>query len=184
MQRVRNLGQLIFIDLRDREGIVQVVVNHDSGQELMDVASSLGQEYVVEVKGHVNERSSKNPDMKTGDVEVIASEITVLNKAKTPPFEIKDDLVASEQTRLKYRYLDLRRPTLQNALIMRAQIMTATNAYLSGKVSLTLKPRHLGQVNAGRCPGLPGSFPGLPRLLLRLAAVTANLQAALDGGRL
>ena len=128
VQRVRNLGQLIFIDLRDREGIVQVVVNHDSGKELMDVASSLGQEYVLEVKGHVNERSSKNPDMKTGDVEVIASEITVLNKAKTPPFEIKDDLVASEQTRLKYRYLDLRRPTLQKALIMRAQIMTATNA--------------------------------------------------------
>ncbi|MBT8801726.1 aspartate--tRNA ligase [Lactobacillus delbrueckii subsp. bulgaricus] len=145
VQRVRNLGQLIFIDLRDREGIVQVVVNHDSGQELMDVASSLGQEYVVEVKGHVNERSSKNPDMKTGDVEVIASEITVLNKAKTPPFEIKDDLVASEQTRLKYRYLDLRRPTLQNALIMRAQIMTATNAYLSGEGFINIETPDLGK---------------------------------------
>ena len=170
VQRVRNLGQLIFIDLRDREGIVQVVVNHDSGQELMDVASSLGQEYVVEVKGHVNERSSKNPDMKTGDVEVIASEITVLNKAKTPPFEIKDDLVASEQTRLKYRYLDLRRPTLQNALIMRAQIMTATNAYLSGEGFINIETPDLGKSTPEGARDYlvpsrvyPGSFYALPQ---------------------
>lgn len=170
VQRVRNLGQLIFIDLRDREGIVQVVVNHDSGQELMDVASSLGQEYVVEVKGHVNERSSKNLDMKTGDVEVIASEITVLNKAKTPPFEIKDDLVASEQTRLKYRYLDLRRPTLQNALIMRAQIMTATNAYLSGEGFINIETPDLGKSTPEGARDYlvpsrvyPGSFYALPQ---------------------
>lgn len=170
VQRVRNLGQLIFIDLRDREGIVQVVVNHDSGQELMDVASSLGQEYVVEVKGHVNERSSKNPDMKTGAVEVIASEITVLNKAKTPPFEIKDDLVASEQTRLKYRYLDLRRPTLQNALIMRAQIMTATNAYLSGEGFINIETPDLGKSTPEGARDYlvpsrvyPGSFYALPQ---------------------
>ncbi|MCI1659104.1 MAG: aspartate--tRNA ligase [Lactobacillus delbrueckii] len=170
VQRVRNLGQLIFIDLRDREGIVQVVVNHDSGQELMDVASSLGQEYVVEVKGHVNERSSKNSDMKTGDVEVIASEITVLNKAKTPPFEIKDDLVASEQTRLKYRYLDLRRPTLQNALIMRAQIMTATNAYLSGEGFINIETPDLGKSTPEGARDYlvpsrvyPGSFYALPQ---------------------
>lgn len=170
VQRVRNLGQLIFIDLRDREGIVQVVVNHDSGQELMDVASSLGQEYVVEVKGHVNERSSKNPDMKTGGVEVIASEITVLNKAKTPPFEIKDDLVASEQTRLKYRYLDLRRPTLQNALIMRAQIMTATNAYLSGEGFINIETPDLGKSTPEGARDYlvpsrvyPGSFYALPQ---------------------
>lgn len=170
VQRVRNLGQLIFIDLRDREGIVQVVVNHDSGQELMDVASSLGQEYVVEVKGHVNERSSKNPDMKTGAVEVIASEITVLNKAKTPPFEIKDDLVSSEQTRLKYRYLDLRRPTLQNALIMRAQIMTATNAYLSGEGFINIETPDLGKSTPEGARDYlvpsrvyPGSFYALPQ---------------------
>ena len=170
VQRVRNLGQLIFIDLRDREGIVQVVVNHDSGKELMDVASSLGQEYVLEVKGHVNERSSKNPDMKTGDVEVIASEITVLNKAKTPPFEIKDDLVASEQTRLKYRYLDLRRPTLQKALIMRAQIMTATNAYLSGEGFINIETPDLGKSTPEGARDYlvpsrvyPGSFYALPQ---------------------
>lgn len=170
VQRVRNLGQLIFIDLRDREGIVQVVVNHDSGKELMDAAASLGQEYVIEVKGQVNERASKNPDMKTGDVEVIASEIDVLNKAKTPPFEIKDDLVASEQTRLKYRYLDLRRPTLQNALILRAKIMTATNAYLSGEGFINIETPDLGKSTPEGARDYlvpsrvyPGSFYALPQ---------------------
>ena len=170
VQRVRNLGQLIFIDLRDREGIVQVVVNHDSGKELMDTAASLGQEYVIEVKGQVNERASKNPDMKTGDVEVIASEIDVLNKAKTPPFEIKDDLVASEQTRLKYRYLDLRRPTLQNALILRAKIMTATNAYLSGEGFINIETPDLGKSTPEGARDYlvpsrvyPGSFYALPQ---------------------
>lgn len=170
VQRVRNLGQLIFIDLRDREGIVQVVVKHDSGKELMDAAASLGQEYVIEVKGQVNERASKNPDMKTGDVEVIASEIDVLNKAKTPPFEIKDDLVASEQTRLKYRYLDLRRPTLQNALILRAKIMTATNAYLSGEGFINIETPDLGKSTPEGARDYlvpsrvyPGSFYALPQ---------------------
>ncbi len=170
VQRVRNLGQLIFIDLRDREGIVQVVVNHGSGKELMDAAASLGQEYVIEVKGQVNERASKNPDMKTGDVEVIASEIDVLNKAKTPPFEIKDDLVASEQTRLKYRYLDLRRPTLQNALILRAKIMTATNAYLSGEGFINIETPDLGKSTPEGARDYlvpsrvyPGSFYALPQ---------------------
>lgn len=170
VQRVRNLGQLIFIDLRDREGIVQVVVNHDSGKELMDAAASLGQEYVIEVKGQVNERASKNPDMKTGDVEVIASEIDVLNKAKTPPFEIKDDLIASEQTRLKYRYLDLRRPTLQNALILRAKIMTATNAYLSGEGFINIETPDLGKSTPEGARDYlvpsrvyPGSFYALPQ---------------------
>lgn len=170
VQRVRNLGQLIFIDLRDREGIAQVVVNHDSGKELMDAAASLGQEYVIEVKGQVNERASKNPDMKTGDVEVIASEIDVLNKAKTPPFEIKDDLVASEQTRLKYRYLDLRRPTLQNALILRAKIMTATNAYLSGEGFINIETPDLGKSTPEGARDYlvpsrvyPGSFYALPQ---------------------
>lgn len=170
VQRVRNLGQLIFIDLRDREGIVQVVVNHDSGAELMDQATSLGAEYVVEVKGQVNARSSKNPDMKTGDVEIIASEITVLNKAKTPPFEIKDDVVASEQTRLKYRYLDLRRPSLQNALIQRAKIMTATNAYLSGEGFINIETPDLGKSTPEGARDYlvpsrvyPGSFYALPQ---------------------
>jgi len=92
VQRVRNLGNLVFIDLRDREGIVQVVVNHDSGQSLMAMADSLGNEYVIQVKGKVVKRSSINPDMKTGEVEVDAKEIIILNKSQNPPFEIKDNV--------------------------------------------------------------------------------------------
>ena len=81
VQRVRNLGNLVFIDLRDREGVVQVVVNKDSGKELMDIADSLGNEYVIEVKGQVVKRSSVNPKMKTGEIEVDAKEIDILNKS-------------------------------------------------------------------------------------------------------
>ena len=92
VQRVRNLGNLVFIDLRDRAGIVQIVVNKDSGKKLMDIADSLGNEYVLQVKGKVVKRSEVNPDMKTGQVEVDATDIIVLNKAKNPPFEIKNSV--------------------------------------------------------------------------------------------
>ena len=90
VQRVRNLGNLVFIDLRDRAGVVQIVVNKDSGKKLMDIADSLGNEYVLQIKGKVVKRSEVNPDMKTGQVEVDATDIIVLNKAKNPPFEIKN----------------------------------------------------------------------------------------------
>ena len=98
VQRVRKLGKLIFIDLRDREGIVQVVVNQDSGDALMDVAQKLGNEYVVEVQGKVVKRSNVNKEIKTGEVEINATNIVVLNESKNPPFEIKDDVTAAEQT--------------------------------------------------------------------------------------
>lgn len=139
VQRVRNLGNLVFIDLRDREGIVQIVVNKDSGKELMDIANSLGNEYVIQVKGKVVKRSEVNPDMKTGQVEVDATEITILNKAKNPPFEIKNDVEISEQTRLKYRYLDLRRPELQQAIILRSKILRATHEFFDENGLLILK---------------------------------------------
>ena len=93
--------------------LFKLLLTKDSGKELMDIADSLNNEDVIEVKGKVVKRSSVNPDMKTGEVEVDATEIDILNKSKVPPFEIKDDINAAEQTRLKYRYLDLRRPTLQ-----------------------------------------------------------------------
>ena len=139
VQRVRNLGNLVFIDLRDREGLVQIVVNKDSGKKLMDIADSLGNEYVVQVKGKVVKRSEVNPDMKTGQVEVDATEIIILNKAKNPPFEIKDGIEVSEQTRLKYRYLDLRRPEVQQAIILRSKILRATHEFFDEMVLLILK---------------------------------------------
>ena len=170
VQRVRNLGNLVFIDLRDREGLVQVVVNHDSGQELMAIADSLGNEYVIQVKGKVVKRSSINPDMKTGEVEVEAKEINVLNKAKNPPFEVKDNVEVAEQTRLKYRYLDLRRPTLQNAIILRSKILRATHEFFDQNGFIDIETPILGKSSPEGARDYlvpsriyPGSFYALPQ---------------------
>lgn len=170
VQRVRNLGNLIFIDLRDREGIVQVVINHDSGKELMATAEALGNEFVIQVKGQVVKRSSVNPDMKTGEVEVEASEVVVLNKAQVPPFEIKDNVEVGEQTRLKYRYLDLRRPSLQNAIILRAKILQATHEYFDQNGFINIETPVLGKSSPEGARDYlvpsriyPGSFYALPQ---------------------
>lgn len=170
VQRVRNLGNLVFIDLRDREGIVQVVINHDSGQELMEIADSLGNEYVIQVKGKVVKRSSVNPDMKTGEVEVEASEVVILNKSQVPPFEVKDDAEVSEQTRLKYRYLDLRRPNLQKAIILRSKILQATHEYFDQNGFINIETPILGKSSPEGARDYlvpsriyPGSFYALPQ---------------------
>lgn len=170
VQRVRNLGNLVFIDLRDREGIVQVVINHDSGQELMEIADSLGSEYVIQVKGKVVKRSSVNPDMKTGEVEVEASEVVILNKSQVPPFEVKDDAEVSEQTRLKYRYLDLRRPNLQKAIILRSKILQATHEYFDQSGFINIETPILGKSSPEGARDYlvpsriyPGSFYALPQ---------------------
>lgn len=170
VQRVRNLGNLVFIDLRDREGLVQVVVNHDSGKELMAIADSLGNEYVIQVKGKVVKRSSINPDMKTGEVEVEAKEIIILNESKNPPFEIKDDVEVAEQTRLKYRYLDLRRPSLQNAIILRSKILRATHEFFDQNGFIDIETPILGKSSPEGARDYlvpsriyPGSFYALPQ---------------------
>ena len=170
VQRVRNLGNLVFIDLRDREGIVQVVVNHDSGQDLMTTADTLGNEFVIQVKGKVVKRSSINPDMKTGEVEIDAKEIFILNKAKNPPFEIKDDVEVAEQTRLKYRYLDLRRPSLQNAIILRSKILQATHEFFDQNGFIDIETPILGKSSPEGARDYlvpsriyPGSFYALPQ---------------------
>lgn len=170
VQRVRNLGNLVFIDLRDREGIVQVVVNHDSGQDLMTTADALGNEFVIQVKGKVVKRSSINPDMKTGEVEIDAKEIIILNKAKNPPFEIKDDVEVAEQTRLKYRYLDLRRPSLQNAIILRSKILQATHEFFDQNGFIDIETPILGKSSPEGARDYlvpsriyPGSFYALPQ---------------------
>ena len=128
VSRVRNLGGLIFIDLRDRTGIVQLVVNPEV--EFYDIASSLKSEYVISVTGKVVERISANENLATGRVEVIVSELEVINISKEIPFQITDEVNASEETRLKYRYLDLRRPVLTNNLITRHKITISIRKYL------------------------------------------------------
>ena len=122
VQKKRDLGGVCFIDLRDRSGIVQLVAREGNCYE---VASSLKSESVIKVKGIVSERESKNKNIPTGDIEIELSEIELLNSSNDLPFEISDDTTALEDTRLKYRYLDIRRRTVTNNLITRHKITMA-----------------------------------------------------------
>ncbi|ULG73516.1 aspartate--tRNA ligase [Macrococcus brunensis] len=132
VQKRRDLGGLIFIDLRDREGIVQIVFNPDFSKEALEVAETLRSEYVVEVRGQVTARDAAviNPKIKTGKIEVQVAEINIINKAVTPPFQIESEVDVAEDVRLKYRYLDLRRAPLAETFRMRHQITRAVRNYL------------------------------------------------------
>ncbi len=131
VQRRRDLGGLIFIELRDRQGIVQVVFNPEVSSGAHEKAQSLRSEYVIAVIGTVAERpkGTANPKLRTGEIEVLAKELKILNVAKTPPFPIEDEAEVAEETRLKYRYLDLRRPGLQRNLILRHQVAKEVRNY-------------------------------------------------------
>jgi len=122
VQRQRDLGQLIFVDLRDRTGIVQLAFDQDTAKEVFEKAFTLRSEYVVAARGKVRVRSSRNAEIPTGDIEIAVEELRILNKAETPPFEIVENCSTAEATRLKYRYLDLRRPDLQHNILMRHRI--------------------------------------------------------------
>ncbi|MBQ7862810.1 MAG: aspartate--tRNA ligase [Clostridia bacterium] len=129
VQRQRDLGALIFVDLRDRTGIVQLAFDDSTAKEIFDKAFSVRSEYVLMAKGEVRERSSKNKDIPTGDIEIFVTDLRVLGKSETPPFEIIENCQTSELTRLKYRYLDLRRPDLQKNILMRHKITKITRDY-------------------------------------------------------
>ena len=129
VSKVRNLGGLLFVDLRDRSGIVQLVVHPES--EYYETATTLRNEFVIKVQGIVSERESKNKNIPTGEIEIEVSFLEIINKAHDLPFEISDHTTALEDTRLKYRYLDLRRPVLQQNLMIRHHIMTSVREYLN-----------------------------------------------------
>jgi aspartyl-tRNA synthetase len=133
VQKRRDFGELIFIDLRDRSGVCQVVVDRERGasDEVVAAAKELRGEFVVRVEGEVVERADaqKNPKLPTGDIEVVARAIVILNRADTPPFPIEDDTDAAEELRLQYRYLDLRRPSLAQNLVLRHKTLTAVRNY-------------------------------------------------------
>ena len=125
VQRRRDFGAMTFIDLRDRYGITQLSFNEDQDKELNTQARSLGREFVIKVKGEVIERSNKNTQITTGDIEIQVREFEVLNAALTPPFTIEDETDGGEEIRLKYRYLDLRRNPIQDKLILRSKLNKA-----------------------------------------------------------
>jgi aspartyl-tRNA synthetase len=133
VQRVRNLGGMTFIDLRDRYGITQLVVDEKTEQSVADIASQLGREYVVQATGKVRERSSKNKNIPTGEIEIEISSVKILNSSDTPPFTIEDESDGGDEIRMKYRYLDLRRAPVRDTLILRSKMAFATRTYLDSQ---------------------------------------------------
>ncbi len=169
-QRQRDLGQLIFIDLRDRSGIVQLAFDDKTDREVFDKAFVVRSEYILMAKGVVRERSSKNPEIPTGNIEIEVSELKVLGQAQTPPFEILDDTGAKEDLRLKYRYLDLRRPSLQKNILMRHKIAKVTRDYFDENGFIEIEtPTLIKSTPEGARDYLvpsrvhPGSFFALPQ---------------------
>ncbi|MEG1841467.1 MAG: aspartate--tRNA ligase [Alistipes sp.] len=143
VQKVRNLGAMTFIDLRDRYGITQIVVEEHSSEETKATAAQLGREYVIQVIGNVLERSAKNSKMVTGDIEVAATTIRILNQAQTPPFTIEEVSDGGDDLRMKYRYLDLRRPPLQRAMILRHKMAQAIRTFLDKEGFLEIETPYL-----------------------------------------
>lgn len=133
VQRARNLGGMTFIDLRDRYGLTQLAFNMESNASLCSEARALGREYVLQVKGIVAERSSKNPKMPTGDIEIIVSAINLLNQSHTPPFTIEEHTDGGEELRMRYRYLDIRREAVRKNLELRHHMAIETRNYLNSK---------------------------------------------------
>ena len=143
VQKVRNLGAMTFIDLRDRHGITQIVVEEHSAAEVKAAAAEVGREFVLQVEGTVIERESKNSKIATGEIEISASGITILNRAVTPPFTIEEESDGGDDLRMKYRYLDLRRPPLQRAMILRHRMAQAVRQFLDKEGFLEIETPYL-----------------------------------------
>lgn len=180
VQKSRKLGGMTFIDLRDRYGITQLVVEADASETLVETSSSLGREYVIQATGTVVERQSKNPKMDTGEIEIRLSEIIILNKSVTPPFTIEDESDGGEDIRAKYRYLDLRRNPLKHALILRHKIAHEVRNYLDAKDFIEIETPYLikstpegardfvvpSRMNPGQFYALPQSPQTFKQLLM------------------
>ena len=133
VQGIRDKGFMIYIDLRDRYGITQLYFDEErTSKDLMEKASKLGREFVIQVKGNVIERASKNPNIPTGDIEVLVSELNILNASLVPPFTIENKTDGGDDLRMKYRYLDIRRNPVKESLIFRAKVTQEVRNYLSG----------------------------------------------------
>jgi len=139
VQRLRKMGGMTFVDLRDRYGITQIVFNNEINSELCDKANGLGREYVVQVKGKVAERQSKNKNIPTGDIEIIADELNILNTSEIPPFTIEDNTDGGDDLRMKYRYLDLRRQCVRKNLELRHKMAFEIRRYLDANGFLEIE---------------------------------------------
>lgn len=181
VQTVRDKGFMVWVDLRDRYGITQLIFDEErTSKEVMDKASHLGREFVVQVTGKVIEREAKNPNMPTGDIEILVSELTILNKSKTPPFTIEDETDGGEDLRMKYRYLDIRRNPVRENLILRHKVTIAVRNYLSDQDFIEVETPYLikstpegardfvvpSRMNQGQFYALPQSPQTFKQLLM------------------
>ncbi len=170
IQRTRKMGGMVFADLRDRYGITQLAFNDGINAELCEQASHLGREFVVQVKGSVNERESKNKNIATGEIEIVVSELNILNEATTPPFTIEDNTDGGDDLRMKYRYLDLRRACVRQNLELRHKMAFEVRRYLDSKGFLEVEtPMLIGSTPEGARDFVvpsrmnPGQFYALPQ---------------------
>ena len=170
VQRTRKMGGMTFVDLRDRYGITQIVFNNENDSELTERANRLGREFVIQVKGEVAERSSKNAKMPTGDIEIIASELNVLSESLTPPFTIEDNTDGGDDIRLKYRYLDLRRNSVRANLELRHRMTILIRNFLDSRDFIEVEtPILIGSTPEGARDFVvpsrmnPGQFYALPQ---------------------
>ena len=191
VQKQRDLGSLIFIDLRDRTGIIQLSFDEATPKDVFDKAFGVRSEYVLSAKGTVRKRSSVNKNIKTGEIEIAVDEFKILSAAQTTPFEITDNTTAKEDLRLKYRYLDLRRPSLQKNLLMRHKIAELArkyfyeNGFLEIETPMMIKPTPEGardylvpsRLHHGKTYALPQS-PQIYKQLLMLAGCDRYIQLA------
>lgn len=170
VQRSRKMGGMTFVDLRDRYGITQLVFNEETNAELCERANRLGREFVIQVKGTVNERFSKNNHIPTGDVEIIVSELSILNASLTPPFTIEENTDGGDDIRMKYRYLDLRRTNVRSNLELRHKMTIEVRKYLDGQGFIEVEtPILVGSTPEGARDFVvpsrmnPGQFYALPQ---------------------
>ena len=170
VQRSRDLGGMTFVDLRDRYGITQLVFNMETHADLCNTARGLGREFVISASGSVSERSNKNPKMATGDIEITVEHLEILNVSKTPPFTIEDNTDGGDELRMKYRYLDLRRNSLRNNMMLRHKMAFETRNYMNDIGFLEIEtPYLIGSTPEGARDFVvpsrmnPGEFYALPQ---------------------
>ncbi len=180
VQKTREFGGMVFVDLRDRYGITQLVFNNDTDPELCEQAKKLGREFVIQASGKLSERSNKNKNIPTGEVEVLVDEMRVLNAADTPPFTIENETDGGEELRMKYRYLDLRRPVVQKNIMLRHRIAQEVRRYLDSNNFLEVETPYLikstpegardfvvpSRMNEGQFYALPQSPQTFKQLLM------------------
>lgn len=181
VQKTRNKGFMVWVDLRDRYGITQLIFDEErTSEEILETVSKLGREFVIQVTGTVIKRESKNPDIPTGDIEILVSEITILNESLTPPFTIEDNTDGGEELRMKYRYLDIRRNPVRENLVFRHKVTMAVRSYLSNEGFIEIETPYLikstpegardfvvpSRVNKGQFYALPQSPQTFKQLLM------------------